>query len=133
MSMQELFTQALQFLEHGLADILNFARLVWTWAIGEMAAVVQAPWQDWPLWKQLLLALVAGVVILALYKVARDLWEVVERLLTAFVAFLGALVRTLPNVAIAGLVALAGVWLVNHVDLSNVHLPSFQALHTSTR
>jgi hypothetical protein len=131
--MQELFTQALQFLERGLTDILNFVRLVWTWAIGEIATVVQAPWQDWPLWKQLLLALVAGGVILALYKVARELWEVVERLLAAFVAFLGALIRTLPKVAIAGFVALAGVWLVNHVDLSNVHLPSFQAFQTSSR
>ena len=124
--MQTFFNQGLQFLQQGIAAILNFVRLVWTWSIGEMTKVLQAPWQSWPLWKQILLVLVAVGVIWALYKVAQELWEVLQRVLSAFVALLGALVRTMPGVALAGLIALGGIWVINHLDPSNIRLPTFQ-------
>jgi hypothetical protein len=43
---------------------------------------------------------------------------------------LGVLVRTLPSVIVAGLIALSGVWVLNNVDLSSLRLPSF--LQTSS-
>ena len=60
----------------------------------------------------------------ALFKVARELWEAGERVLTAFAALLGAFVRTLPQVVVAGLIAMGGVWLINNIDLSNVRVPT---------
>jgi hypothetical protein len=83
------------------------------------------PWQDWPLWKQIFMLLVIAGIAWALYKVAVELWQAGERILAAFATLLGVLVRTLPSVMIAGLVALGGLWVLNNVDLSNVRLPAF--------
>lgn len=54
----------------------------------------------------------------------RELWEAGERTLAAFAGLLGALVRTLPNVLVAGLIAMGGIWVVNNLDLARVSLPS---------
>jgi hypothetical protein len=122
--MQQLFNQLVQFLQQGIAAIFRFVQLIWTWSVGQISKVVEAPWQNWPLWKQILLVLVAGAVIWALYKAAKELWEAGERTLGAFATLLGVLVKTLPRVLVAGLIALGGVWLVNNLDLSAVRLPS---------
>jgi hypothetical protein len=71
-----------------------------------------------------MLLIIAGIAW-ALYKVAVELWQAGERILAAFATLLGVLVRTLPSVMIAGLVALGGLWVLNNVDLSNVRLPAF--------
>jgi hypothetical protein len=122
--MQQLFNQLVQFLQQGIAAIFRFVQLIWTWSVGQISKVVEAPWQNWPLWKQILLVLVAGAVIWALYKAAKELWEAGEKTLGAFATLLGVLVKTLPRVLVAGLIALGGVWLVNNLDLSAVRLPS---------
>ena len=122
--MQQLFNQLVQFLQQGIAAIFRFVQLIWTWSVGQISKVVEAPWQNWPLWKQILLVLVAGAVIWALYKAAKELWEAGERTLGAFATLLGVLVKTLPRVLVAGVIALGGVWLVNNLDLSAVRLPS---------
>jgi hypothetical protein len=82
------------------------------------------PWQEWPILKQALLVIVLAGVIWAFYKAARDLWEVGGRVLGAFAALLSVLVKTLPNVVVAGLIAVAGVWLLNNLDLGAFRLPS---------
>jgi hypothetical protein len=45
--------------------------------------------------------------------------------LGAFATLLGVLVRTLPRVMVAGLVALGGVWVLNNLDLSRLSMPAF--------
>jgi hypothetical protein len=92
--MQQLFNQLVQFLQQGIAAIFRFVQLIWTWSVGQISKVVEAPWQNWPLWKQILLVLVAGAVIWALYKAAKELWEAGERTLGAFATLLGVLVKT---------------------------------------
>jgi capsular polysaccharide biosynthesis protein len=53
------------------------------------------------------------------------LWDAAERILAAFATLLAALVRTLPSVLLAGVIALGGVWVLNNADLSRLGLPSF--------
>ena len=122
--MQQVFNQLLQFLQQGIAAIFRFVQLIWTWTVGQIGALGRVPWQDWPLWKQILLALVIGGVIWALYRAARELWDAGERILTAFAALLGVLVKTLPSVILAGLIALGGVWILNNLDFSSIRLPT---------
>jgi hypothetical protein len=120
----QYLNQLIQFLQQGIAAIFKFVQLVWGWSIGQITQVVHSPWQSWPFWKQALLALVMAAVVFALFKVARELWEAGERVLAAFAALLGAFVRTLPQVVIAGLIAMGGVWLINNLDLSQVRVPT---------
>jgi hypothetical protein len=118
--MQQFFDQLLQFLQQGISAIFRFVQLIWTWSVAQISMLTRVPWQDWPLWKQILLVLIVAGVAYALYKVAVELWEAGERILAAFATLLGVLVRTLPSVMIAGLIALGGLWVLN-----NVQLPSF--------
>lgn len=123
--MQQFFDQLLRFLQQGISAIFKFVQMIWTWSVGQISNLMRVPWQDWPLWKQILLVLVIAGVAYALYKVAVELWEAGERILAAFATLLGVLVRTLPSVMIAGLIALSGLWVLNNVDLSRVQLPAF--------
>jgi hypothetical protein len=81
--------------------------------------LTQVPWQNWPLWKQVLLVIVIAAVAYALFIAARHLWAAAVHLLAAFARFLTALVVTLPAILIAGVVALSGLWVMNNLNLSS--------------
>ena len=129
--MMQFFNQLVQFLQQGISAIFRFVQMIWTWSIGQITQVVQSPWQNWSIWKQILLAVVIGAVIWALYKAAKELFKAGESALGAFVTLLGVFVKTLPRVLLAGLIALGGVWLLNHFDPSSIHIPT--AFKTSSQ
>ena len=121
--MQQMFNQLLQFLQQGISAIFRFVQLIWTWSVSQISTLLAVPWQQWPLWKQILLVLVIAGVIWALYKAGKELFEAGEKILGAFASLLAVLVHTLPSVVMAGLIALGGVWLMNHLDNTPIHLP----------
>jgi hypothetical protein len=122
-AMQQFFNQLLQFLQQGIAAIFRFVQLIWTWSVGQISTLTHVPWQSWPLWKQVVLVLVIAGVVWALFKAGKELWEAGERILAGFAALLGVLVRTLPSILLAGLIALGGLWILNNVDLSSLRIP----------
>lgn len=121
--MRHAFNELLQFLHQGIAAIFRFVQMIWTWAVDQIATLLAVPWPQWPLWKQFLLVLILAAVIWALFKSAMELFRAGERILSAFASLLGVLVHTLPSVALAGLIALGGVWVMNHLDNTPLHLP----------
>jgi hypothetical protein len=116
--MKQIFDQFLQFLQQGIAAIFRFVRLIWTWSIDQITKVAQAPWDSWPIWKQILLVVVIAAVAYFLFIAARQLWFAGVRVLSAFASFLVALVVTLPTILIAGLISLGGLWVINNINLS---------------
>jgi hypothetical protein len=122
--METILNQVLQFLQQGVSTIFHFVEIVWSWSVGQITKLVAAPWPNWPLWKQICLVLVCAAVIVVLYKAVVELWRAAEGILAAFAAFIVVLVRTLPSVLLAGVIALGGVWIINHLDDSLVHLPT---------
>ncbi len=121
--MRHAFNELLQFLHTGIAAIFRFVQMIWTWSVDQIATLLAVPWQQWPLWKQLLLVLVLAAVVWALLQSARELFRAGERILSAFAALLSVLVHTLPSVVLAGLIALGGVWLMNHLGNAPLDLP----------
>jgi bacteriorhodopsin len=75
--------------------------------------------------KQILLLLILAGVLWALYRAGWALLEAGAAILAAFAALLGVLVQTLPHVFLAGVIALGGVWLVNHLDNSSLRMPNW--------
>ena len=59
------------------------------------------------------------------YRVGRELLLAGAAILGAFADLLGVLVRTLPHVMLAGVIALGGVWVINHLDNSLVRMPTW--------
>jgi hypothetical protein len=123
--MKQVFDQLLRLLQEGIAAIFHFTQLIWTWSVDQISKLMAVPWQDWPLWKQILLVLIIAGVIWALYRAGRELLEAGAAILAAFARLLGALVQTLPHVFLAGVIALGGVWLVNHLDNSPLRMPTW--------
>jgi hypothetical protein len=123
--MQQLFNQILQLLQQGIDAIFRFVRLIWSWSVEQIVSLAQAPWEAWPLWKQVFLVLVIAGVVWALFRAAKELWDAAERILAAFATLLGTLVRTLPSVLLAGIIALGGIWILNNADLSRLTWPGF--------
>jgi hypothetical protein len=123
--MKQVFDQLLKFLQQGIAAIFHFVQLIWTWSVDQITKLMAVPWQEWPLWKQVLLVLILAGVIWALYRAGRELLEAGAAILVAFAGLLGVLVQTLPQVFLAGVIALGGVWLVNHLDNSSLRMPGW--------
>ncbi len=129
--MERAFDQFLEFVKQGVSAIFAFIEIVWTWAVGQITTLTSVPWQNWPLWKQVLLIIIAAAVAFALVKAALELWAAGARILTAFATLLIALVGTLPSIALAGAVALGGVWILNNVDGSSVRIPTLSWMQMS--
>jgi len=131
--MKQIFDQFLQFLQRGIAEIFRFVHLVWTWSNDQITKMMQAPWENWPLWKQILLVILVAAVAYALFIAAKELWEAAVRVLSAFAAFLAALVVTLPTILIAGVIAVGGLWVINNLNLSSLRsLTTFQSSNTGS-
>jgi hypothetical protein len=123
--MKQVFDQLLKFLHDGIAAIFRFVELIWTWSVDQISRLASVPWQQWPLWKQFLLVLILVGVVWVLYRAGRELLAAGAAILGAFADLLGVLVRTLPHVMLAGVIALGGVWLINHLDNSLVRMPTW--------
>ena len=123
--MKQVFDQLLKFLQQGIAAIFHFVELIWTWSVDQISKLLAVPWQEWPLWKQVLLVLILAGVLGALYRAGRELLEAGAAILAAFAALLGVLVQMLPHVFLAGAIALGGVWVVNHLDNAALRMPNW--------
>jgi hypothetical protein len=126
--MEQIIEQVMEFLQQGIAAIFRFIQLIWTWSADQISKIVQVPWENWPLWKQILFVIVVAVVAYLLFVAARQLWVAGMRVLTAFGSLLVAFVVTLPTILVAGVVALAGLWAINNFNLS---LPTLTILERS--
>jgi hypothetical protein len=123
---QRFFDQLVQFVQQGIAFLFRIIQLIWTWSVGQITTLLQVPWQEWPAGKRGALLVLIFIIGWVMYYAARELWAAGQTILTAFATVLGVLIRTLPKVLIAGLIALLGAWLLNNVDLSRVQWPSIQ-------
>ena len=122
--METILNQVFQVLQQGVATIFHFVELVWSWSVEQITKLMAAPWPNWPLWKQICLVVVCAAVVVVLYRAAVELWRAAEGILAAFAAFIVVLVKTLPSVLLAGVIALGGVWIINHLADPLVHLPT---------
>ena len=119
--MEQVSDQSRQFVERGVAEVFRFIQLVWTWSSEQIIRVTQAQWESWPLWKQILLLIVAAAVVYFLFIAAKQLWTAAINVLAAVATFIGTVIVTLPTILIAGLIALAGLWVINNFhDLSSL-------------
>ncbi len=119
--MEQVSDQSRQYAERGIDEVLGIVQLVWTWSSDQFIKVTQAQWGSLPLWKQILLVIVVATVVYFLFIAAKQLWAAAINVLAAFATFIGTVIVTLPTIFIAGLIALAGAWVINNLhDLSDL-------------
>lgn len=115
--MTQVLREFWQQLQTFMDWIFRVIALIWTWSVDQIARL---PWHDLgvlPTWK-LLLMIAVGIVVAALIVwTLYALFSVGAHLIAAFVTLFGALVRTLPAIAAAGLVAAGAAYVINNVAL----------------
>jgi hypothetical protein len=123
--MQQFFNVFIDFVRQGVGAIFRFVQAVWMWAAEQVGKLVQQPFQDWQPWKLLILTLIAFAVGWYLYKAIWELWDAWQKILAALGTLMAVLIKTVPQVLIAGLIALAGVFLLSALDPAKMRRPSF--------
>jgi hypothetical protein len=126
--MQQFFNVFIDFVRQGVGAIFRFVQAVWMWAVEQVGNLLQQPFQDWQPWKLLILTLIAIGVGWYLYKAIWELWDAWQKILAALGTLMAVLIKTVPQVLIAGLIALAGVFLLSALDPDKMSRPSF--MHT---
>jgi hypothetical protein len=129
--MQQFFDQFLDFVRQGIGAIFRFVQAIWTWAAEQVGNLALLPWQPWPPWKLVVLAIIGFFVVRQLYYAIWEIWQASEKILQALATLMGVLIKTVPQILIAGLIALGGVWLLSSIDLDNARRPSFMKPHTA--
>jgi hypothetical protein len=122
--MQQFFDVFIEFVRQAIGAIFRFVAAVWSWAAEQVGKLLSMPWQAWPLWRVLLLAVLIYGLGWYLWRSLSELWDASKKTLAALGTMLGVLIKTLPQIVLAGLIALAGVWLLSNLDFSDVR-PSF--------
>jgi hypothetical protein len=112
----QLIDQLLNFIRTGLSAVFRFIELVWRWAVQQILSVPWGALGELPLWKQLLLVIVAAAVIYLLYRAIREMLDAGEKALVAIATLLTVMIKTLPPAILAGLAAAAGAYVINNVN-----------------
>jgi hypothetical protein len=113
---RQIIDQIINFLQQGIAAIFRFVELIWQWSFGQILSTFQSDWQSLPVWKIAVLAVVVVAIVYVLYRAIIQLWRAAEQILKAFVGLLMVLVSILPYVLIAGVIAAAGGYVIQHVN-----------------
>jgi hypothetical protein len=113
---RQVIDQIINFLQQGISAIFRFIEVIWQWSFGQIIAAVQSDWQSLPPWKIAVLAIVVLAIVYVLYRAVIQLWRAAEQILKAFVGLLMVLISVLPYVLIAGLIAAAGGYVIQHVN-----------------
>src|SRR5260221_4178161 len=100
--MKQVFDQLLKFLQQGISAIFHFVELIWTWTVDQISKLMAVPWQEWPLWKQVLLVLILAGVLWALYRAGRELLEAGTAIMAAFSGLPPVVLRTMPQILLTG-------------------------------
>ncbi len=79
-----------------------------------MFEIFSSNWQALPVWKIAVLVVVVIAIVYVLYKGFFALWKAAEQIFRAFVELLMVLGSILPYVQIAGLIAAAGSYVIQH-------------------
>jgi hypothetical protein len=114
--MRQIIDQIINLLQQGIAAIFHFVEIVWQWSFGQIIAIFQSDWQALPIWKMAVLGAVVIAIAYVLYKAVIQLWKAAEQILKAFVGLLSVLVSILPYVLVAGIIAAAGGYVIQHVN-----------------
>ena len=105
--MQQFFNMFIDFVRQGVGAIFRFVQAIWMWAVEQVGRLLQQPFQDWHPWKLVILTVIAFGVGWYLYKAIWELWDAGQKILAALGTLMAVLIKTLPQVLIAGLIALA--------------------------
>ena len=77
--MQQVLNEVAQIAQRLAGVIWQVLQFIWNWSFGQVVKMFQMPFNNLPLWKQVLFVVVVGALAYFLYKVAKDLLKAVQQ------------------------------------------------------
>lgn len=112
--MQQFLNQLFALLQQALTAIFQLAITLYHWSFGKILALINAPWQNWSLLKQIFVAAALIAIAYLLYTAGRQLWEALVGLFRSVVNVATVLLTAAPWLVGAGALAFAADWVVNN-------------------
>ena len=81
--MQQVLNEVGQIAQRLAGVIWQVLQFIWNWSFGQVVKMFQMPFNNLPLWKQVLFVVVIAALAYFLYKVAKDLLKAVQSVLGA--------------------------------------------------
>src|SRR3981081_1298449 len=106
--MQQVLNEVGQISQRLSAVIWQVLQFIWNWSFGQVVKMFQVPFNNLPLWKQVLFVVVVAALAYFLYKVAKDPAKARQSGAGAILRLISALIAVLPQIVYAGLIAFGG-------------------------
>src|SRR6476660_9887640 len=110
--MQQVLNEVSQIAQRLAGVIWQVLQFIWNWSFGQVVKMFQMPFNNLPVWKQVLFVIVIAALAYFLYKVAKDLLKAVQSVLGAVVGLTSARIAMLPQIVYAVLIAFRGAWII---------------------
>lgn len=114
--MQQALNEVSRIAQQLASLIWQVLQFIWNWSFGQIVRMFHMPFNDLPLWKQVIFVLVIGALGYFLYKIAKDLLRAMQSVLGAIVGLISALIAMLPQIVWAGLIAFGGAWVITNLN-----------------
>ena len=114
--MQQVFNQVGQIAQQLASVIWQVLQFIWGWSFGQVVRMFQMPFNNLPIWKQLIYVIVIVALAYFIYKIFKDLLRAVQSILGAIVSLISALIAMLPQIVLVGLIAFGGAWAITTLD-----------------
>lgn len=114
--MQQVLNEVSRIAQQLASLIWQVLQFIWNWSFGQIVRMFHMPFNDLPLWKQVIFVLVIGALGYFLYKIAKDLLRAMQSVLGAIVGLISALIAMLPQIVWAGLIAFGGAWVITNLN-----------------
>lgn len=114
--MQQVLNEVSRIAQQLASLIWQVLQFIWNWSFGQIVRMFQMPFNELPLWKQVVFVLVIGALGYFLYTIAKDLLKAMQSVLGAIVGLISALIAMLPQIVWAGLIAFGGAWVITNLN-----------------
>ena len=115
--MQQVLNEVGQIAQRLAGVIWQVLQFIWNWSFGQVVKMFQMPFNNLPLWKQVLFVVVIAALAYFLYKIAKDLLKAVQSVLGAIVGLISALIAMLPQIScMRGDIAFGGAWVHKQLE-----------------
>jgi hypothetical protein len=114
--MQQIFNQVGQIAQQLATVIWQVLQFIWAWSFGQVVRMFQMPFNNLPLWKQVIYVVVIVALAYFIYKIFKDLLKAVQSILGAIVSLISALIAMLPQIVLVGLIAFGGAWVITTLN-----------------
>jgi hypothetical protein len=117
-AMQQIFNQVGQIAQQLAQVIWQVLQFIWSWSFGQVVRMFQMPFNNLPIWKQIIYVVVIVALAYFIYKIFKDLLKAVQSILSAIVSLISALIAMLPQIVLVGLIAFGGAWVITTLNPS---------------